>query len=590
MTRRNGPTQRPAGPLRPAHRALGTWALLCLSALGVACSPGPRSSPEVPPQAHATAQEHAPLLLLGDLDQRARAQGAARLELLARGILVSGDSLGGTIEVPPGRCALLVARGARSVGDLDLYAFDFDGTELGRDERPDELPSLLLCPKTSQRAYVAARVAQGMGPVELGLIDLPASRQAQVTRVVGAGRSAQAPDDAWPELDSQLAERRSDLGGDWLDQRRVGVPVDTRLPSHVAATVPADRCLDVLVLPGDDVRDLELEALDEAGRVLGRGAARGRASTLLLCSSGLDFKLALRLRPHAGQGTAWVMLSHTKSSHDRSQLDPEIARVDLLPQPGEEPGSGLSSSPDETWDVSLRVGRLELRRLEIRGCARLDLLPRAPLLGQRTRVHDEAGALRGAARSAGHEVLFVCSRESAGAPASRPGPGPGYRAELRELVRLSTEAVTRGGPLSVEVRHAREVSPALLARPLAGSRLLELAYHAGLIEAPADIGQVSELPLAPEQLARVERSVPAGRCLHLLIAREGGTGGIRADAIDQSGLVLATAVAAHATRLVVCGDEGKTRHFVLELQTSAPGSALLAAHLTELDKGLAPRR
>ena len=80
---------------------------------------------------------------------------------------VAGDRVSALLEVPESDCAILIARGTRSVDDVDLFAYGEDGAVLGSDEASDKAPALLVCPPHPRRIYVSARVAAGHGMVAI---------------------------------------------------------------------------------------------------------------------------------------------------------------------------------------------------------------------------------------------------------------------------------------------------------------------------------------------------------------------------------------------------------------------------------------
>ncbi len=573
-----------------------SFAGVCSLALLISCaSPAHSPTPKEPTTVRkVSSPDHE---LLGAPAKQAMQAGAEHFQVLAHGAGIPGDSIDATVFVPGGRCALVLARAGSRVGDLDLYAFADDGAELGRDEAPDEVPTLLLCADHDQRALVSARIAQGRGEVALGLLDVSQADRNVVLDAVGAQKEKKGKAGGWPGLEQALSLRRAELGGDWVDQRRVALPVDSRLPTYLSVTIPADRCADIFVISGPEVLQLDLEALDEEGRIFARGRPQGNTRGLLVCSNLVSQAISLRLRPHSGRGTALIMISRTKTRADRKELHPEIPLYDLVPSQRASLPDEPESEPDRSISFSLAVGRIDIQKIDITGCSRIDILPQEPLLGHRIQVHDPSGALLGQIEGLAPGTFFVCARRlEAERPLSQPSlDRPRNRPSLRDglqdapppastKVRLSAEARTRAGPLEMVLRSEHEIPDALQRHPLAASRLLGLASDLGFLKMPRDIGRVTKRRLSPDQIERLEMEIPARRCLTLMVALDGGPRGLTILAIDsRTGRTIDLARGAHRERLRVCGDRGGTRRVVFEMTTSHfPGDALFATRLTSL--------
>jgi hypothetical protein len=212
---------------------------------------------------------------------------------------VAGDRVSGLLEVPSDQCAVLIARAGASVEDVDLFAYGEDGSVVGSDEGPDKTPALLVCPPHPARIWVAARIAMGHGLVAVGaqrVAPADAGRTAALYGVRVPGDAQASNPSSWPGLDELVFAHRSEIGGQWLDVRRVGVPLDARMPTRISAQVDAGRCLDAFVSPADEVGHLELTVLDTNGAILGRAASSGRERFVVVCSP-LEATVALELRP-----------------------------------------------------------------------------------------------------------------------------------------------------------------------------------------------------------------------------------------------------------------------------------------------------
>ena len=108
--------------------------------------------------------------------------------------------------------------------------------------------------------------------------------------------------------------------------RRVAVPLDARIPTHVSATVEADRCLNALVLASDELSHVELSVLDQNGHLLGRSTALGRDRSLVVCSP-LAVPVSFEIRP----GETFCIVAENGSG--KSTLLQMVAGI-LLPTSG----------------------------------------------------------------------------------------------------------------------------------------------------------------------------------------------------------------------------------------------------------------
>ena len=541
-------------------RRARAWLSLCAhgaaSLLLLACAHHPAAPTEAPKATRATPATPAELASLTREVQRVP---DASLEVLASGGGIAGDSLSAFVSIPAGRCAVLAARGAAGVADLDLYLFDDDGDEIGTSDDVEAPATILHCADTDPlRVFALARIAAGRGAFSLALIDAPQARAAALGETfLPPDAQAEAARGDWPGLESKLGEHRDQLGGTWRDVRRVLVPVDHRLPTQIDVTLEPQRCIDAFVLPDKGIIDLDVEALTAAGRVLARAEELADTRALLVCAGSQPEKVALRLRPHAGRGVALVALSELTHVAGRRELHPEFPRHDLGPAPAPAPPLARAAVRHE-----LTSARLVLAQLSWTGCQRVEFSPYFPLLGYHVAAYDGEGRLVGEheGRTAAH--LYLCL------PKSDAGPG-----------RLHLRALTRGGPL--DVQSSPESAPAartLERAPLAASRLLGLAAELGVLTRVADIGQVSEHRVGPDQLVRIPLSIPAERCLLMLAAAE------RTGPALELGVVAAETArfidvsrGLHTAWVRTCAAAGQTEDIVVELRAPHGSTTALLA-------------
>lgn len=508
---------------------------------------------------------------------KARSVGAGDAQVVKIGMGAAGDRIEGMVSVPPDSCTLLVARGAKSVEDVDLFAYTDDGTVLGSDEAPDATPSVLVCPPHTRYIYVVARVAAGSGLVAIGAQRVRPADAARVGQALGAhGRPGEAHGriEAWPGLDAQLAEHRRLIGATWQEVRQVAVPVDPRVATHLSAMVDRDRCLDVLVVPSDEVSHLELAVLASDGHTVGRAVATGRDRSLVVCSPASE-PITIEIRPHVGRGLVAVVLSRT-APHERPDANADVLSFDLAPvgdlaDTRAKNESRLEASGYPKAKVlgrgQLVVGRRVSVDLDIpEGCSRLDVLSGRPVRGIDALLWKHDGTLIAHTESSGQATLFAC--------------GHGDKA------RLDLEATVLPGPYAVELRPDRDAAAPLADHPLAASRLLARMTSRGIVRAARQVPAPKAVSLSATTLQHEDLLVPVGRCVDVTLALGAGASGAELRLVDAAdGREVALARSAWAASARACAiDASTTLHVRAEMRVTAGSTTGLFA-----TRMLAPR-
>lgn len=496
-------------------------------------------------------------------------------EVVALEAGIAGDRVATLVDLPNDSCGVFIARGTDTIEDLDLLAYADDGATLGLDEGPDKTPALLICPPHPTRIYVVARIAQGHGLVAIGVERVaPQDAQAAAETYHAHQREDEtaARLSAWPGLAERVAEQRRRLGGKWSDIRRVAVPLDARVPTRVSANVEENRCLHALVLASEEVSHVELSALDENGRILGRGAAFGRDRSLIVCSPSTS-PISFELRPQGGRGVAVLVLSQSEPGRARS-ID-EALRIERYPlgtleETRQERAARLVGLGYKQAVLlrhgNLRPGILDSAYFSLpKGCSRIDILTAAPVRDIAVRLWGADDSLLAEGTAGGSQVLFACS---AGGPA-----------------RLDTETMTRPGEYSVELRQEQESLPELESNPLAASRLLAQLLDRGLIRSVSQAGKINVHHLSPEHLDTERFLVPLGRCMELTLALGAGSSGAEVRLVDEaSGEELALGRGTHGANASVCAIDarsGGTIHARAELRVEAgPEDGLTTTHMS----------
>jgi hypothetical protein len=470
----------------------------------------------------------------------------SQAEVLAVEGGVAGDRITSLLEVPEGDCAIAIARATPSVDDVDLFAYGEDGAVLGSDESSDKAPALLVCPPHPRRILIMARIAAGHGLVAIGA-ERVAVRDAE--RAANAYGVRYHPGEIakrmtlWPGLDEKLEQHRQRIGGRWIDLRRVAVPLDARTPTRVSAAIEAERCLDVLVAPSDEVTAVDVVLLGEDGTVLGRAQTDGRDRSLIVCSP-TPASVSLELRPHLGIGVAVLMLSRSDEGSE-ADIDAETLRLDVFAfgtvaeerkrHEREQTARGYGT-PRVAASGSLPLGRRLSYSLELPdGCVRLDWVSGAPLRSVEAWLYAPDGALWAAERGKNPQ-LFRCGPKSS--------------------ARLDVSSLSRPGPFALELYPEPGTPKVLEKYPLAASRLLARMAAQGLIATARQVGAVYEAQLTSTALARQPLTLPFGRCLDVTLAVGAGAASVELRLVRADGTELGIARGQSATSLHVCAVDG----------------------------------
>ena len=506
----------------PPRRAASALPLVLIAAL-TACS----AAPPLPPAPAAGPPPVTSLHVLSDhLDAHpwlapqaavASAAGAGPLQILGADVASEGDRLGAFIAIPENECLLAYTRASPTIVDVDLFAYDDDGSAFASDESPEVEAAVLVCPPHPRRLYVVARVMAGAGLLAVGVQSVPRAAEGAVARAVGTrGRPGEDSGrlDAWPGLEGRIRAHRLAIGARWDDVRRVVVPMSPRAATRISATIEANRCLDVLATPSEEVASFDLLAEDSTARIIARGREQGRDRSLVLCSA-TAVSITLSVRPRASQGLAAITIGRSSTF-----AAPEIAasaRFVRVTQPAELDvaraalATTLASkgyaAPKSVASGTARVGSRTSIPLDLpAGCARVDVISGRPLADVAATLWDNGGSMIADTRGGAGATIFACGK---GGPA-----------------RLDLEALESPGPFAVELRGDRTAPALLVAHPVAAARLLERMGAGG---DPADASSAASATLValdPAQLKTFPITVPASSCVEVIAALDGGGTGV----------------------------------------------------------------
>lgn len=457
---------------------------------------------------------------------RAAAAGAGSLQVLGADVASEGDRIGAFVEIPEAECLLAFARPSPTILDVDLFAYDDDGSAFATDESPEAQAAVMICPPHPRRLYVAARVMGGSGILSVGVQGVPRAAADAVAKAIDArGRPGEDTGrlDAWPGLEARIRAHRAALGSRWEDVRRVALPVGPRVPTRVSVNLEPGRCTDVLVTPADEVSSLEVVAEDSAARIVARGRDHGRDRSLVLCAS-TPAVVSIALRARGSQGLVALTVSRTavgaepeiseaaRVVHVTQTLDLEGARKAI-----ERSLSGRAYDPPRAIaNGKALVGSRVTVPIDLpKGCARIDVIAGKPLADVTAALWDDKGALLAESRGGASAALFPC--------------GPGGKA------RVDVEALESPGPFAVELRRDRAAPPLLLSRPVAAGRLLS-RMSAGDDAADAALAAgATAVTLDSASMRVVPVPVAAGTCVEVIAALDAGGVGLDMRLLDGAG-------------------------------------------------------
>ncbi len=447
--------------------------------------------------------------LLSEPARRARGAGAEALTAVGARVVTDGEQLGSFVEVPAKDCALVIARGGRTVSDIDLFVYSDGGDRIASDEAPDPRAAVMICPPHPRRVYVVARSVSGEGMIALGVMRV-ATENAEAVSAAMNVRGGPGQDTGrlarWPGLERAIRERRASLASHWEDVRRIAVPLNPRAYSSVTVPVRAQRCVDILIVPGDEVASIDAKVVDDTGLTIARAAPPGKNRAFLICAD-TPQTITVMVRPRVTSGLAAVVIGQSQRGaaaelSERSwvagaeplhRLNVAISRH-VVRLAGLRPLVFASVGPGDA-----RVGAPTSVQLDLRaGCTRVDVVGGTPL-GRFVAAlwsHDD----RRPARVRGGETanLFPCG--------------------AKRRARVEVSAMDRAGPFSVQTRHDTAPPTVLAQHPVAAARLLmRLEAVAGPLH--AQYGAGAKVVHVAQAIRVTERlSLGAGKCANVAVA------------------------------------------------------------------------
>lgn len=543
---------------------------LVVSSLACSFAPGP-ARPSPPLAKVEAGQPSNGLQVLSAVTDRAAKAGAGPVTLVTTTIGSEGERAGAFIDPPKDVCLLLTAAGSQGVVDVDLFAFEDDGTAAGADESPQAYSAVLLCPPHADRLYLSARIVSGAGVLSVGMQTVPVEKAKAVASAAGArgGGEDSGRLDSWPGLEAKVHEHRALIGSKWDDVRRLAAPLDPRAPTKTTVPIDPGRCIDVLVTPSEEVSSLEVVAETEDGRIAARAQATGRDRWMVLCSQ-LGENVTVSMRPRVAQGLAALIVARSQPGAE-AELE-RTTRVDRTTQSAvladakkalaaELDGKGFGPAK-EVGKGDAKVGSRVGVDLKLpKGCSRIDAIAGTPLGPVKASLWDDKGALLAEGEGGVRATLYACST---GGDA-----------------RLDVEADVRPGPFSVELRPFKATLDPLVAHPLAASRLLGRLESQGID--PTKTEGVHPITLTHDALAKETLVVKEGTCREVFTALDKKGSGLELRLIDDATKTDSLSRSRFVASDRICANKS-ARRITAEMRLSnADGTALVFTRETTPD-------
>jgi hypothetical protein len=481
-------------------------------------------------------------------------------------VVADGEQLGSFVEIPASDCVLVIARGGNTVTDIDLYAYTDGGDRLASDEAPDPRAAVIVCPPHPRRVYVVARGVSGEGVVALGVMRVPASKADAVSKALDVrGRPGQDTGKLaqWPGLERAIREHRKALGATWEDVRRVAVPLSSAAHTSVSTRVEANRCIDVLIVPSDEVQSIDALVVDDEGRTLARGKPPGHNRAFVLCTAAPQ-EVTVKIRARASSGLAAVIIGRSDpgAMTALSESTWVAGVVPLVPLEQAEArhekrmASLQLGEPDPSLQGKAEVGRTASLPLALpAGCARVDVVGAAPMGRFSALLWDTSGNQLASMRGGEYASTFVC--------------GAARKASVE------VKALDRAGAFAVQVRTDDKPPPELMAHPVAASHLLRrLEAAVGPIDAQRAKG-ARVLEVAQKRRTTETMRLPANVCSDVVVALDAAA--TLATLSIERGSVTTASEGEKSAHQRVCVGAGKHVAKIAVSVAAGKGKALLVA-------------
>lgn len=311
----------------------------------------------------------APTGSTSDVEQ---ALSRSRTALRARGFAMLGEptierlSDRGTarmnVQLSSERCYVAIARGGQGIEDLDLYLFDGNGAEVGRELSHGAEASIEHCPSESAPYVLLARAYRGSGAVGLGAFAGPRGQPPadhaegrELDEAFTLERRADAPD---LQLSVAVADLVEQGFGEPTFLVRSAVINPREVLSHDLVLGPG--CVLVSAVGSDEAMDLDLYLADPNGREIDVDTDTRSSAMVRTCVSAATV-VRVAVKVYGRDGT--YALASLRAPRDVADvLSLRLAELTAEPRArGYEPRSSelLELAEDErrTGEITLEPGR-----------------------------------------------------------------------------------------------------------------------------------------------------------------------------------------------------------------------------------------
>jgi hypothetical protein len=327
--------------------------------------------------------------------------------------------------------------------------------------------------------------------------------------------------------------------------------------------IDARTCIDTLVLGPLTVSGLDVEALDESGRTLGRAPSLEQDKWMLVCS---DEKrsFSLQLRPHEGSGTVLVLVSRgaqLAGSSRENQVD--LGQTLTIEQVSAKVHEQLRlrHQPIGRSIARLTMTRGVQQRVEEppeQGCSRYDVFAGAPSVDIQARAYSAGGDLVSSSLGGQHMPLLVCEKGT---------------------TTLVFDALTHGGPVLVEKSRIETPGLAITEYRRAASRLLARAQQLGLVLNTEELSGARSIAVGAKKPWDHAISTLAGHCTDVFASLDADALGIGISRIDgETSEPTDSEQDPHSAHLQLCCPTSSSdcRHHVRVTTKASGANALIA--------------
>ena len=290
---------------------------------------------------------------------------------------------------------------------------------------------------------------------------------------------------------------------------------------------------------------MEIELLDDKGRILGRAPVGNKDRWIIACSHEQK-AVTLQIRPHDGYGSVVLLISRGTLEMGRATRQAielgENQALDTLVASEHRTLKQLGY-PREKQFGQISIERGFQRRFvgnNVRGCTRFDFFAGAPGAGIQARIYAANGNLVASDGGVQHFPLVAC---------------------ISGKFTLVIETFGRGGPVLIEQRQEATVNPIVINFPRATARLFQRAWNLGLANSLSRFTSLESTLLADERVWERNITLDPEQCREYFMALDGDATGIDLRIVDiESEEIISGEQHADAAHAEICAPAGEKPH------------------------------